>query len=153
MVYDSLQSKGIKILPLHTSTVFVEFSNDFYNPYHAFILIAWLAEEYSLMCCIATMGRQIAKMFYAFSLWGSLFLMLKNKDHFAHYFNWFQALVYTLTKNVVSVRRNHANGVALEGTCWVNQEGKTCAELVGLTVKVIYTTRNVFQVMFINLYI
>ena len=29
------------------------------------------------------------------SLWGSLFLMLKKQVHFAHYFNWFQALVYT----------------------------------------------------------
>ncbi len=44
--------------------------------FHALIPIAWLADEDSLMCCIAMMGRQIAKMFSTFSLWGSLFLMV-----------------------------------------------------------------------------
>ncbi len=46
------------------------------RPIHrAVFLIAWLADGDSLMCCIATMGRQIAKMFSTFSLWGSLILM------------------------------------------------------------------------------
>ena len=31
--------------------------------FHALIPIAWLADEDSLMCCIATMGRQIALYF------------------------------------------------------------------------------------------
>ncbi len=43
-------------------------------PFHALFLIAWLADGDSLMCNIVTMGRQIAKMFSTFSLWGSLFL-------------------------------------------------------------------------------
>ncbi len=34
----------------------------------AFFFIAWLADEDSLMCCIVTMGRQIAQMFSTFSL-------------------------------------------------------------------------------------
>ena len=36
--------------------------------FHAFIPIAWFADEDSLVCCIVMMGRQIAKMFYTFSL-------------------------------------------------------------------------------------
>ncbi len=36
--------------------------------FHAPIPIAWLADEDSLMCFIVMMGRQIAKMFYTFSL-------------------------------------------------------------------------------------
>ncbi len=36
--------------------------------FHALILIAWLADEDSLICYIVTMGRQIANMFYTFSL-------------------------------------------------------------------------------------
>ena len=28
------------------------------------------------------------------------------------------------------MRRTHAHGVALEGTCWMNREGKPCAEVV-----------------------
>ncbi len=44
-------------------------------PFHALFLIARLADGDSMMCCIVTMGRQIAKMFSTFSLWGSLFLM------------------------------------------------------------------------------
>ncbi len=35
-------------------------------------------------------------------------------------------------ENVESIRRIHARWVALEGTFWMNQEGKTCAELVEL---------------------
>ncbi len=46
--------------------------------FHALFLIAWLADGDSLMCFIVTMGRQIAKMFYTFSLWGSLFLIIGN---------------------------------------------------------------------------
>ncbi len=34
--------------------------------FHALFLIAWLANGDSLMCCIVTMGRQIAKMFSTF---------------------------------------------------------------------------------------
>ncbi len=56
-------------------------------------------------------------------------------------------------KNVESMRKNPGHGVALEGACWINQEGKTCAKLVELTGKVFYITRNVFQVMLINLVI
>ena len=45
------------------------------NTFHALFLIAWLADGDSLICCIVMMGRQIAKMSFTFSLWGSLFLM------------------------------------------------------------------------------
>ena len=38
------------------------------HTFHALIPMAWLADEDSPMCCIVTMGRQIAKMFYTFSL-------------------------------------------------------------------------------------
>ena len=38
------------------------------SAFHAPILIAWLADKDSLMCFIVTMGRQIAEMFYTFSL-------------------------------------------------------------------------------------
>ncbi len=51
------------------------------------------------------------------------------------------------------MRRILAHEVALEGTCLMNQEGKTCAELVELTIKVFHLTRNVFQVMLYNLVI
>ena len=37
-------------------------------PFHALIPIEWMADEDSLTCCIVMMGRQIAKMFYTFSL-------------------------------------------------------------------------------------
>ncbi len=47
--------------------------------FHALFRVAWLADGDSLMCCIVMMGRQIAKMFSTFSLWGSLFLMLTIK--------------------------------------------------------------------------
>ena len=47
--------------------------------FHAVILIAWLADGHSLMCCIVTLGRQMAKMFSTFSLWGSLFRMILIK--------------------------------------------------------------------------
>ncbi len=47
--------------------------------FHALFLIAWLADGDSLMCCIVRMGRQIARMFSTFSLWGSLFLMKVKK--------------------------------------------------------------------------
>ena len=36
--------------------------------FHALLLIAWLADLDSLMCCIVMMERQIAKMFSTFSL-------------------------------------------------------------------------------------
>ncbi len=49
------------------------------GPFHSFILIAWLADGDSLMCYIVTMGRQIAKMFSTFSLWGCLFIMVQRK--------------------------------------------------------------------------
>ena len=45
------------------------------NSFHALFLIAWLVDVDSLMCCIVTMGRLIAKMSPTFSLWGYLFLM------------------------------------------------------------------------------
>ena len=38
------------------------------DSFHAHILIAWLTDEDSLRCYIVTTGRQIAKMFYTFSL-------------------------------------------------------------------------------------
>ena len=43
--------------------------------FHVLFLIAWLAGGDSLVCYIVMMGRQIARMLYTFSLWGSLFLM------------------------------------------------------------------------------
>ncbi len=36
--------------------------------FHLFILVAWLADEASLMCFIVMMGRLIAQMFSTFSL-------------------------------------------------------------------------------------
>ncbi len=42
----------------------------FIESFHTLIPIAWLADGDYLMCCIVMMGRQIAKMFYTFSLWG-----------------------------------------------------------------------------------
>ena len=50
------------------------------KPFHVIILIAWLADEASLMCNIVTMGRQIAEMFSTFSLRGCLFLMIIGDD-------------------------------------------------------------------------
>ncbi len=43
--------------------------------YPCLLLIAWLTDGDSQMCYIVMMGRQIAKMFSTFSLWGFLFLM------------------------------------------------------------------------------
>ena len=43
--------------------------------FHGLFLGAWLTDGDSLMYCIVMMGRQIAEMFYTFSLRGSLFLM------------------------------------------------------------------------------
>ncbi len=49
---------------------------DTFSPFDALFLIAWLADGDSLVCFIGMMGKQIAKMFSTFSLWGSLFLMI-----------------------------------------------------------------------------
>ncbi len=38
------------------------------HSFHALILIAWLADGDTLVCCIVMMGRQIAKMFSTFTL-------------------------------------------------------------------------------------
>ena len=51
----SLVSNFDKLLILH-------------DAFHALFLIVWLSHEDSLICCIVTMGRQIAKMFCTFSL-------------------------------------------------------------------------------------
>ncbi len=56
--------------------LFPSWQNACLKAFHALILIAWLADGDSLMCCIVMMGRLIAKMFSTFSLWGSVFLML-----------------------------------------------------------------------------
>ncbi len=54
------------------------------NTFYAVIPTAWHCNSNSVsiycytnwpVCCIVTMGKQIVKMFYTFSLWGSLFLM------------------------------------------------------------------------------
>ena len=37
-------------------------------PFQALFLIAWLADEDFLICCIVTNRRQIAKMFYTFNI-------------------------------------------------------------------------------------
>ncbi len=50
--------------PCRGSLLHVNFTKSF----HILFLIAWLADGDSLMCCIATMIRQIAKMFSTFSL-------------------------------------------------------------------------------------
>ena len=56
-------------------------------------------------------------------------------------------------KIVESDRRIHACGAAQEGTCSMNEEGKTCAQLAELPMKVSHKTRKIFPVMLYNLVI
>ena len=55
--------------------------------------------------------------------------------------------------SVESIRRIHACSAAQEGTCWMNGEGKTCAQLVELTIKVSNETKKIFQVTYNNIVI
>ena len=79
--------------------------------FHSFFPIAWLADGDYLMCCIVTMGRQIAKMFSTFSLCGSLFLMRLFKcssvlelwlsNNITWYLGWFALLPDMLSQLLV----------------------------------------------------
>ncbi len=88
-----------------------------------------------LLECVLYMHRFTLNSKRKYTLWVSVSKYSKPMSCRTHDLVWGTALWSSTLwqKNVESMRRIHAHRVAQEGTCWMNQEGKTCAELVELT--------------------